>query len=167
MEGSVKAAFCIFIILALILAVPGLATEEGAEHLTEIFVYASWEYPARSWVPVLCDGTLVAKVKRGRFFAIGVGPGKHMLAQNDGIPLVVDAHPGQQIFVQLGQEVSDEPSGKVVLPVLQVVAPEQARREINHLVYVDVDKLYSSAVSRQDPTPLVPPRLKQRGAPND
>jgi hypothetical protein len=94
-EGSVKAAFCIFIILA----IQGLATGEGAEHLTEIFIYAAWEYPARSWVPVSCDGTLVAKVKPGRFFAINVGPGKHMLTQNDGIPLVVTTHPGQQMFV--------------------------------------------------------------------
>jgi hypothetical protein len=162
---ALKAAFCIFIII--ILGIRGLATGEGTEHLTEIFVYASWEYPARSWVPVSCDGTLVAKVKRGRFFAINVGPGKHMLTQNDGIPLVVNAHSGQQMFVHLGQEVSDEPSGKVVLPVLQAVAPENGRKEIVHLVYVDSDKLYSSAVSRQDPTQPSPPRLKQRGDPND
>jgi hypothetical protein len=158
----VKAAFCIFI-----LAIQGFATGGGAEHLTEIFIYASWEYPARPWVPVSCDGTLVAKVKPGRFFAINVGPGKHMLTQNDGIPLVVNAHPGQQMFVHLGQEVSDEPSGKVVLPVLQAVAPEEARKEIIHLVYVDSDRLYSSAVSRQDPTQPSPPRLKQRGGPSD
>jgi hypothetical protein len=162
-EGSVKAAFCILIIVAS----QGLATGEGAEHLTEIFIYASWEYPTRSWVPVSCDGTLVAKVKRGRFFAINVGPGKHMLAQNDGIPLVVNAHAGQQLFVHLGQEVSDEPSGKVALPVLEAVAPEKARREMIHLVYVDSDKVYSSAVSSQDSTQPSLPRLKQRGDPSD
>jgi len=162
-DGAVKAAFCIFIILA----IQGLAIGEGAEQRTGIFIYSSWEYPARSWVPVSCDGTLVAKVKRGRFFSINVGPGTHTLTQNDGIPLVVNARPGQQIFVQLEQQVSDEPSGKVVLPVLQVVAPEQARKEIIHLVYVDSDKLYSSAVSREDPTQLIPPRLKQRGVPSD
>jgi hypothetical protein len=165
-EGSVKAAFCIFIII-IIIAIQGLATGEGAEHLAEIFIYASWEYPTGSWVPVSCDGTLVAKVKRGRFFAINVGPGKHMLTQNEGIPLVVNAHPGQQIFVRLGQEVSDEPSGKVVLPVLEAVAPEKARRDTIHLVYVDSDKLYSSAVSRQDPAQAPLPRLKQRGTPSD
>ena len=158
-----KAAFCIFIILA----IQGLATGEDAEHPTQIFIYASWEYPGRSWVPISCDGTLVAKVKPGRFFAINVGLGKHMLTQNDGIPLVVSADSGQQMFVRLGQEISDEPSGKVVLPVLQAVAPEEARKEIIHLVYVDSDKLYSPAVSKRDPTQPSPPRLKQRGGPSD
>ena len=157
-----KAVFCVFVLVIL-----GFATGEGAEHLTEIFVYASWEYPARSWVPVSCDGILVAKVKRGRFFAINVGTGKHALTQNDGIPLIVNTHPSQPLFVHLGQEVSDEPSGKVVLPVLLAVDPEEARKEMIHLVYVDSDKLYSSAVSRQDPTQPSPPRLKQRGSPSD
>jgi len=145
-----------------VLATVAFAAGDSAGRGAQIYIYGSWEYPVRSWVPVSCDGEVVAKVRRGRFFAINVSPGKHLLSQDDGIPRPVNAHAGQPSYLRLGQEVSDEPSGKSVIPVLEAVDPDQARKEMVHLVYIDADKLYSSAVPQQDPAPVSRPQLKPR-----
>ena len=34
-----------------------------AEELARIYVYAQQETPARTWRPISCDGTVVAKLK--------------------------------------------------------------------------------------------------------
>src|SRR5437870_11118367 len=73
-----------------------------AQSVAQIYVYVQRETPARSWFPVSCDGSLVAKVKRGKFFAINVSPGRHVVSDEKGIPAFIDVRSGGQAFVTLG-----------------------------------------------------------------
>jgi hypothetical protein len=154
-----KAAVCLVLLAAAILAPRALP----ADNPTRIFVFAAWELPVRSWVPILCDGRVVAKVKRGRFFAINVAPGQHILSEQDGVPAFVDARSGEDVYVQVQQHVEDSSSGKSVIPVFQVVAPNEARKQIIHLAYIDADKVYAESVPKDDPNGSSPPQVKKRG----
>jgi hypothetical protein len=71
----------------------------------QIFVYAQRETSVRSWQPIWCDGTLVARIKRGGFFVINVAPGRHVLQQSKGVPAFVEAGSGDEKFVRLGFQI--------------------------------------------------------------
>jgi hypothetical protein len=66
-----------------------------------VYVYARWETPARSWLPISCDGEVVAKLKQGTLFAIDVTPGRHNLGSDRGVPVFVDVRSGDEVFVRL------------------------------------------------------------------
>jgi hypothetical protein len=154
-----RAAVCIVLLAAAILAPRSLP----ADNPTRIYVFAAWELPVRSWVPILCDGRVVAKIKRGRFFAINVAPGQHILSEQDGVPAFVDAHSGEDAYVQLQQHVEDSSSGESVIPMFQIVAANEARKQIIHLAYIGADKVYAPSVSKEDPTRSWQPQVKTRG----
>jgi hypothetical protein len=79
-----------------------LATRRaGPATSARIYVYVQAETPARSWFPILCDGTMVAKLKRGRFFAINVAPGRHLLGAKESLPVFVTAESGEDSFVRV------------------------------------------------------------------
>ncbi len=132
----------------------------GAKGLARIYVYAQLETPAGSWTPISCDGTVVAKLKRGKFFAVNVAPGRHMLSEEKGIPVFVDAHSGEDSFVRLDWHIEVD---KPVISVLQVVPPPQARDEMRYLVYIDAGKALSRSVPKKDPREIPRPRLMRRG----
>jgi hypothetical protein len=134
------------------------ASSASTKELARIYVYIQTDTPARSWFPVLCDRTAVAKLKRGRFFAVEVAPGRHMLSDEKGVPVFVDAEPGEEAFVRLGWRTGDV--GGPVLPVWQVVPPDTARRDMIYLVYIDGSKVLSDSVSKSDPRG--PPQLNRR-----
>lgn len=94
-----------------------------AQDLARIYVYAQQETPARSR-PISCDGTVVAKLKRGKFFAVTVTPGRHTLSDEKGVPVVVKARSGKDSFVRL--EWLNGDAGGPSLPVLQVFAGPSA-----------------------------------------
>ena len=66
MSYAVLRLFLLFATVAVALAAHVLAAEDSAR----IFVYADWDSPQKSYVPVYFDGVLIAEIKRGRFFAI-------------------------------------------------------------------------------------------------
>lgn len=133
-----------------------------AGDLARIYVYVQLETPARSWFPVSCDGAVVAEIKRGRFFAIDVAPGRHMLTEEKGVPTFVDARSGQESFVRLNWHFE---VGKPAIPVWQVVQPSTARNDMICLTYIDAGKAVSRLVPKRDPRG--PPRLTRRHETND
>jgi hypothetical protein len=130
-----------------------------AEPLGRIYVYAQVETPARSWLPISCDNAVVAKVKRGRFFAVDVVSGRHVLSMAKTVPVFVDVRPGEESFVGLGWQME---VGRPPLPVLQAVQPSHAHTEMIDLAYIDSNKALSKSVPRIDPRR--PPQLKSRGS---
>jgi hypothetical protein len=135
-----------------------------AEGLARIYVYAQLETPAGSWIPISCDGTAVAKLKRGRFFAVSVASGRHMLSDEKGIPVVVDARSGEESFVRLDWHIEVD---KPAISMLQVVPPPQARYEMKYLLYIDAGKVLSRSVPKKDPRKRPPPRLRRRSDTDD
>jgi hypothetical protein len=133
-----------------------------AEGLARIYVYVQLETPARSWFPISCDGTVVAKLKRGRFFAVNVAPGRHMLGDEKGVPVFVDARAGEESFVRLGWRME---VGGPAISVLQVVPRSVARRDMIYLTYIDANKMLSRSVPKRDPRG--PPHLARRGSTDD
>lgn len=135
-----------------------------AEGQTPIYVYAQLETPARSWFPIWCDGTIVAKLKRGRFFVVNVAPGRHMLSDGKGVPVWVDAHSGKESFARLDWRME---VGGPAISVLQVIPRCTARGDMPSLTYIDADKALSKSVRKTDPRKREPPRLRRRSDADD
>ena len=76
-----------------------------AETPARIYVYVPRNAIVRSWVAVTCDGPLLARVRQGRFFAVDLPAGRHVLAIQDGVPLIVDLHSGEDAYFRLDAEV--------------------------------------------------------------
>jgi hypothetical protein len=71
------------------------------EDATRIYVYAQRDTAARSWIAISCGGAIVAELKQGTFFALNVAPGAYTLFVDKGVPLSIEAHPGEESFVRL------------------------------------------------------------------
>ena len=130
-----------------------------AENFARIYVYAQSPTAARSWLPVSCDSAVVAKLKRGTFFAVEVTPGRHVLelSTGNGVPVSVDVLPGEEAFVRLDWHFDrDAPA----IPLLQAVEPARARTEMINLRYIDPGKVLSRLVPKADPRG--PPRFQKR-----
>ena len=127
-----------------------------------IYVYVQQETPVRSWFPVSCDGIVVAEIKRGRFFAINVGPGRHMLREERGVPTFVDARSGRDSFIRLNLHIE---VGQRPIPVWEVVDAASAHGDMLTLTYIDAAKALSKSVPKKDPRG--PPRLTRRDATDD
>ena len=135
-----------------------LAPFAKAQGPARIYVYVQTETPARSWFPVWCDNTAVAKVKRGRFFAVNVSPGRHMLSGEKGVPVFVEVPSGGEAFVHLDWTYGD--MGGPAIPVWRLASPTEAEPALMYLMYIDTDKILSKSVSKEDPRS--PPQLKRR-----
>lgn len=122
-----------------------------AEGLARIYVYAQRQTPVRSWLPISCDGAVVAKLKRGTFFAVNVASGRHLLSNEPGVPVFVDVRSGEESFVRLDWNFD---VGRPVISELHVVLPPQARREMINLTYIDSSKVLSRSASKADPHEL-------------
>jgi len=131
----------------------------ASQDSARIFVYAQRESAARSWRPILCDGILVAKLKRGNFFAINVPPGRHMLSVANGVGTFVNATVGNDSFVRLDSQIE---IGESPALVMGKVDPAVARQEMRFVLYIDPKQVLSTSVSKADPRPPVEPRLKSR-----
>jgi hypothetical protein len=136
-----------------------------AEGLARIYVYVQLETPARSWFPILCDGTVVAKLKRGRFFVVNVAPGRHMLSDKEGVPVFVDVRSGEKSFIYLEWRNGEVPGP--ALPVWTVADRDRARRDMIYLTYIDADKALSKSVPKTDPREGPQPRLRRRSDTDD
>lgn len=101
--------------------------------LDRIYIYAQRETAARSWRPISCDGAIVAKLKRGTFFAINVSPGRHVISDAKGVPLFVDVIAGRDFFVRLDWQIE---VGEPAIPVLSRVNARVARNEMRFVTYI-------------------------------
>lgn len=144
-----------FIILIVTLtALPSACADARAR----IYVYVQMETPARSWFPIWCDGNVIARIKRGRFFVIFVAPGRHMLSDEKGVPVFVNARSGQKSFVRLDWHVN---VGGPEISVLNEVSPGTAHSDMIYLSYIDTNQSLSGSVPKADPRE--PPQLRRRG----
>jgi hypothetical protein len=131
----------------------------AVDDLSRVFVYAQRETPARSWMPVGCDGQNIAEVKRGFFFSANLRPGRHLLSLEDGVPISIDVRPGAETYVRVDWNYDIRRSP---IPVLSSVVEERAKKEIRFLSYVETKRIHSLTVSKADPRPFVSPQLKTR-----
>ncbi|HZQ54163.1 MAG TPA: hypothetical protein VFB14_18315 [Bryobacteraceae bacterium] len=113
------------------------------QDLGRIYVYAERETAARSWRPISCDGAVVAKIKRGTFFAVNVKPGRHVLSYGNGVPAFVDVATGQETFLRLDYQVE---IGEPATQVLSKINPDLARKEMRFVIYIDAKAARSLAL---------------------
>lgn len=133
-----------------------------ADDSARIYVYVQDATPAHSWFPVWCDGKVVAKIKHGRFFVINVPPGRHMLSEEKGVPVFVDAKSRQKFFVRIDWRIlMDEPA----IPVLQVMDAATAHNDLLYLSYIDPVQSLSKLVPKSEPRDE--PQLRRRGQADD
>jgi hypothetical protein len=144
-----------------LVAIAAIAMAAPAEHSARIYVYAQRLTAARSWLPIACGGSAVAELKQGMFFAIDVPPGRHALSTETGVPAFVDVHAGEEAFVRLDWSYQE---GRPPVPVLAAVPPDQARKEMMYLSYIDAKRALSPSVPRTDPREPAQLRLKRREA---
>jgi hypothetical protein len=140
-----------------------LLPSRGAETPTQVYVYVQEETPARSWFPVWFDGVLVAKIKRGRFFVINAAPGRHMLSEERGVPVFIEARPGKKIFIRLEWRNGELPGPAI--PVWETISQRGAHDDMLSLTYIDADKAISKSVPKTEPRES--PHLMRRGDTND
>jgi D-alanyl-D-alanine dipeptidase len=115
-----------------------------------IYIYARRSTDARSWLPVASDDVVLAKIKRGFFFAFDAPPGRHTLSIERGVPATVDVRSGVDSYVRLDWVIED---GQPPVPALSAVAQPYAQDEMRFLSYVDGRHIAAASVLRADPRP--------------
>jgi hypothetical protein len=124
-----------------------------------IYVYADPHAAVSSWQPVSCDGGVVAKIKKGTFFALTMASGRHTCAIADGTPTFVVVDPHRDIFLRVEEYVV---VGEPRVLLLSRVAPDLARKEMRWLPYIPVKKVLASNVSVADPRTPEEPKFENR-----
>lgn len=130
-----------------------------SQDLARIYVYAQRETPARSWLPILCDGTPVAKIKRGTFFALNVPVGRHVISSTTGVSSFVDVRAGHEYFVRLNWQLEH---GEPPILVFDSIPATVARNEMRFVVYVDSKEVMAGSVPKTDPRPAPELHFKRR-----
>jgi hypothetical protein len=136
-----------------------LAGALHADDQARIYVYARRNTAARSWMSITCGSAVVAEIKRGTFFAITLQPGQYTFLSESGVPLPVDPHSGEELFLRLDWNYG---VGRPPIPVLSKVRESEARKEMRYLSYINSKRVHSSLVSKTDPSPAVQPELRRR-----
>jgi hypothetical protein len=130
-----------------------------AEDTARIYVYAQRDTAARSWIAISCGNAVVAELRRGTFFAINVAPGAYTLFVDNGIPLSIEAHSGEESFVRLDWNYAID---RAPIPALSKVGQSQARKQMKFLSYISAKRIHSDQVPKTDPSPPVQQELHRR-----
>jgi hypothetical protein len=130
-----------------------------SQDAARIYVYAQRPTAARSWLSFSCNGSRVAQLKQGTFFAMRLDPGRYTFTIVGGVPLSIDVAPKDEAFVRLDWNHS---VGRPPIPVLRTVHSAQAHSEMKYLSYVDKKRVFSESVAKADPREPAEPRLKTR-----
>jgi hypothetical protein len=138
-------AFRIAVSASLLSSFPALAADSG-----RIYIYAQRSTAAHSWLAIACDDVVLAKVKRGFFFAFDAPPGHHTLSVKNGVPAIVDVRSNVDSYLRLDWSME---VGRPPVPVLSTIAPPSARSEMRFLSYVDSRHIDAASVLRTDPRP--------------
>ena len=119
-------------------ASPSDATTSSSEPAT-VFIYRPKKLIAKGLEPsVFVDGTELARMDNGRFFALRLPPGKHIVHMTDQKKgYAIDMGPGQTYFFRIGIEAGFwKGQGKITLD-----DPEKALAEIKKIKFIDDDKI--------------------------
>lgn len=116
----------------------GTEPKSASEQVT-IFIYRPKKIIAKALEPsVFVDGTELARMDNGRYFALKLPPGKHIVHLTDEKKgYAVDMGPGQAYFFRIGIEAGMwKGKGKITLD-----DPERAIAEIKKIKFIDQDKI--------------------------
>lgn len=114
------------------------ATAASSEEAT-VFIYRPNKWGGRALEPsVFVDETELARMDNGRYFAIKLKPGKHIIRMTDDKKgYAIDMGPGQTYFFRIGMEMGMwKGHGKITLD-----DRERAVEEINKLKFIGQDKI--------------------------
>jgi hypothetical protein len=110
----------------------------NAEDAT-VFIYRPHKWPGRALEPsVFVDETELARMDNGRYFAIKLKPGKHIIRMTDDKKgYAIDMGPGQTYFFRIGMEMGMwKGHGKITLD-----DRERALEEIKKIKFLSKDKI--------------------------
>lgn len=120
--------------------------------------YADLHAAASTWQPVSCDGVIVAKIKRGNFFALIAASWRHACAIDNATPAFVTVKPNEDVFLRVDEhDIIGEPR----ILILSSVPPDLARKDIRWLPYIPA-KILTSTVNPADPRAPEEPKFKTR-----
>jgi uncharacterized protein DUF2846 len=118
-------------------------TATSSEDAT-VFIYRPNKWPGRALEPsVFVDDTELARMDNGRFFAIRLKPGKHIIRLTDDKKgYAFDMGPGQTYFFRIGMEMGMwKGHGKITLD-----DRERAIEEIKKLKFIGPDKIKATTL---------------------
>ena len=113
-------------------------TAAGSEEAT-VFIYRPNKWPGRALKPsVFVDETELARMDNGRYFAVKLKPGKHIIRMTDDKKgYAIDMGPGQTYFFRIGIEMGMwKGHGKITLD-----DRERAIEEIKKLEFLGQDDI--------------------------
>ena len=124
---------------------PGvIETTAANSEAATVFIYRPNKWAGRALEPsVFVDETELARMDNGRYFAIKVPPGKHIIRMTDDKKgYAIDMGPGQTYFFRIGLEAGMwKGHGKITLD-----DRERAVEEIKKLKFIGQDKVKASAL---------------------
>ena len=118
-------------------------TAASSEEAT-VFIYRPNKYVGKALEPsVFVDETELARMDNGRFFALKLKPGKHIIRMTDDKKgYAIDMGPGQTYFFRIGIEMGMfKGHGKITLD-----DKERAVEEIKKLKFIGQDKIKATAL---------------------
>ena len=122
----------------------GAIETRGATEPATVFIYRPNKLIGKTLEPsVFVDGTELARMDNGRYFALKLPPGKHMIHMtSDKKGYALDMGPGQSYFFRIGIEMGMlKGRGKITLD-----DSERAVEEIKKLKFIDQDKIKASTL---------------------
>jgi len=120
------------------------ATSTASAEEATVFIYRPKKVVGSGLEPsVFVDQTELARMDNGRYFAIKVKPGKHIIRMtDDNKGYAIDMGPGQKYFFRIGIEAGMwKGHGKITLD-----DAERAIAEIKKLKFIDQDKIKAPTV---------------------
>jgi hypothetical protein len=123
-------------------ATAGPAANSGAD--ATVYIYRPKKMMGRGLEPsVFVDGTELARMDNGRYFALKVKPGKHIIHMTDDKKgYAVDMGPGQTYYFRIGIEAGMwKGQGKITLD-----DPSRAIAEIKKIKFIGQDKVKAPSI---------------------
>jgi hypothetical protein len=130
-----------------------------ADDQARVYVYARRGTAAGSWMSISCGNVVAAEIKRGTFFAITLPPGRYTFLGENGVPLPIDTHSGEELFLRLDWNYGLD---RAPIPVLSKVREDEARKEMKYLSYIGPKRVHSNLVLKTGPSPPVKLELRRR-----
>ena len=121
-----------------------METSAASSAEATVFIYRPNKWGGRALEPsVFVDDTELARMDNGRYFAIKVKPGKHIIRMTDDKKgYAFDMGPGQTYFFRVGIEIGMwKGQGKITLD-----DRERAIQEIKKLKFIGQDKIKAPAL---------------------
>ena len=136
--------------ICVLLLLCGICVAQDAPKPATVYVYRANQFTAKLKSPtVFCNETPLAKMQNGRFFIVGLAPGKYAFRSEDkGVGIQLSAEAGKEYFVRVEMAMGQWKGTQQVTEV----SADQAQKEIAGLKSIDENKIIDrDRVSRQLP----------------